>query len=283
MSGPTTNADQIEFWNGAVGERWAAYQEMLDRAIQPFGDAALARAAAGRGQNAIDLGCGCGATALALAEAVGSSGRVLGVDISAPMLARARERCRALPQARFVEADATTYAFESEAADLAVSRFGVMFFREPVVAFQNARRALRRGGRLVFVCWRTPADNPWVSVPLDAALTVVPPPPPVPPGEPGPFAFADDARVRDILARAGFAEVALERFDAPLRMSAGPLEDAVDYVFRVGPTARLLADADEPTRERVRAAVRGALAPYAGAGGVALPGSTWIVSARRGE
>src|SRR5204862_328727 len=121
----------------------------------------------------------------------------------------------------FVQADAQTHAFPASAFDLVFSRFGVMFFADPTAAFANLRSALRPGGRVAFVCWRTLPENPWMAVPLMAALQFLPPPPIPGPEDPGPFAFADRARVERILGGAGFADVALEALDEPLVVGGG--------------------------------------------------------------
>ena len=208
------NLEQIEFWNGAPGQRWVAYQESLDRVWRPVGDAAIERAAVLPGERLIDVGCGCGATALELATKVGLSGSVVGIDVSAPMLARARERARTLGVANveFVQADASTHAFAGS-ANLVFSRAGVMFFGDPVAAFANLRRALRPGGRLVFVCFREREVNSWWTVPLAAAATVVAAEQPTPAHEPGPFSLSDETRLRAVLDHSGFVGTVCEPAD----------------------------------------------------------------------
>jgi SAM-dependent methyltransferase len=274
------NTEQIEFWNGPGGDRWVTHQEILDRALEPFGTAVLEAARPQPGEHVVDVGCGCGWTSLALAEAVGPRGAVLGVDVSAPMLevARRRAQARSLAQATFAVADASARAFGAE-FDLVTSRFGVMFFADPTAAFANLRRALRPGGRLAFVCWGPVADNPWFAVPMAAAGTVVALPEPTPPGEPGPFAFADRARVQRILEGAGFGDIAIEGAAPPFVL--GPdVETAATNAVETGPVSRVLAEESEPTRARVRAAILGRLATYAGSGGVVLGSSVWVVRAR---
>ena len=143
--------------------------------MAPILQATLERAQLRQGERVVDIGCGTGASSIALAERVGPSGQVLGVDVSAPMLARAAERLPPGAPVKFVRADATTYRFESAAFDLLFSRFGVMFFAEPARAFANLRTALKPSGRLAFACWRKFDENPWLQVPLRAALEHVPP------------------------------------------------------------------------------------------------------------
>jgi SAM-dependent methyltransferase len=278
MSG--ANKEQIEFWNGTPGARWVTYQEALDRALGPIGDLAIERAAVAPGENVIDVGCGCGATTLELAAKVGKSGRVLGVDVSAPMLARARERAKAheVRRIELVEADGSTHTFPFK-ADLVFSRFGVMFFRDPVLAFANLRGALRPGGRLVFVSWRDKELNAWMGVPMAAAMRVVGAEAPTPPDEPGPFSLSDEARLRAVLGAAGFADTGCEPVDSELSLG-DDVESATDFSLHAGPVSRLVLDATDEVRARVRGAVVRALEPYAGPGGVVLRAATWMVQAR---
>src|SRR5881628_2723223 len=161
----------------------------------------MERARIGAGERVIDIGCGCGDTTIALARRVGPAGLVLGIDVSAPMLARAADAAReaGVAHVRFEHADAQTHRFPAQAFDVLYSRFGVMFFSDPAAAFGNLRTALRPGGRLGFVCWQAVPENPWIAVPLEAAAQHMALPPPPAPGAPGPFSFADPERVRRIL------------------------------------------------------------------------------------
>jgi SAM-dependent methyltransferase len=273
------NREQIEYWNGRQGERWVTHQESIDRVWQPIGEAAIGHAAVLAGEHVVDVGCGCGATSLALASRVGSSGSVLGVDISAPMLARARERAAALrlDHLKLVLADASSYPFAT-GADLVFSRMGVMFFADPVAAFTNLRRALRPGGRIVFACFRDRALNSWLTVPFDAAFAVIPPEPPPPADAPGPFSLAAETRLRAVLGGAGFADVACERVDHDLVVGED-VGSATDFSIQAGPVARVLADASEDVRARVRTAVEQSLARHVASSGVSLRAATWVVRA----
>ena len=277
------NFREIAYWNSEAAGNWIAQQERMDASLAPVAEAALARAAPRPGERVIDVGCGCGATVLALAEAVGPQGGVLGVDISRAMLARARERAAAagFGQVRLERGDASLFHFPPEAADLVFSRFGVMFFRNPVEAFANLRRATRPDGRLLFVAWRTLDENPYFAVALRAALAFVPPPPRPPADEPGPFAFADASRVRGILQRAGWRDIAHERGDLMLRVGApGGAAAAAARAVRMGPASRALGDAPEAVRAEAQAAIARALAEYDGPDGIALDAAIWLVSAR---
>jgi SAM-dependent methyltransferase len=275
------NQEQSEYWNEQAGPRWVAAQERIDAMIEPLGLEGIQRAAPAPGERALDVGCGCGQTALALAERVGPSGRVLGIDLSEPMLALARDRAAGLDQARFVRADAQTHDFGDERFDVIFSRFGVMFFADPVAAFANLRGALAPAGRLVFVCWQSPARNGWATVPMQAVLRHIAPPPAADPDAPGPFAFADADRVEKILREAGFAEVAVESSEGTLSLGgSGTLDEAVEFGLNIGPGSRLLADQPPETAAAARASVREALAPFERPDGVHVPRATWIASAR---
>lgn len=278
---PTPNSAQIAEWNGEQGQRWVEQQRTLDTMIEPFGQAALQAAAAQPGERAIDIGCGCGSTTLALARAVGPQGRVLGVDVSQPMLAAAR----AMPVApgsaplSFIEADAAGAALPG-GLDLLYSRFGLMFFAEPAAALRHLRGTLRPGGRCVFVCWRTPRDNPWAMMPITAARKALGlTPPPADPFAPGPFAFADEARLHGLLAEAGFVGIDIRRFDALVRIGPSP-RLAAEHAVQIGPVSRLAREFGLDKAELIVTAIEQALAPLAAADrSVSLAGSTWVVAA----
>lgn len=272
------NDEQIALWNEETGKRWTQQQERLDRLIAPFGDEAFRVAAVKAGERVLDVGCGCGDTTLALAQMVGSGGFVLGVDVSAPMLARAQERAAGVPNVRFEQADASV-AHLGGPHDLIYSRFGVMFFADPTAAFAHIRSALKPGGRMAFVCWRAFAENPWVSVATSAAMRVLGPPKTAPdPHAPGPFAFADAVRVRAIMEGAGFSRIEIAPFDAVMKVGED-LDDAMTTTLQVGPVSALMRGVEEGQRAAVSAAVRDALSAHVGADGLMLGGATWIVSA----
>ena len=284
------NADQIDYWNGDVGQRWARNQDCMDQAFGPLTAVLIEQAAPRRGERAADIGCGCGDLSLLLADRLGAEGRVLAVDVSRPMLdrGRARQDARAGADRALIdwqEADAAAWPFPEGAFDLLVSRFGVMFFADPVQAFRTMRRALRPGGRLVMLCWRPMADNAWVAVPRAAMLPLVPAPDPAPPHAPGPFAFGDAARVGAILAGAGFTNVASTAVAAALNVSApgstdtAALDDAVQFATEFGPASALLRDVDDTTRTRAVAAVRAALHGRAGGGRASLDAACWLFTA----
>jgi SAM-dependent methyltransferase len=283
-SGP--NAEQIRYWNETAGPKWVAFRELVDGQIGPLGRRAMERARVAPGERVIDVGCGCGDTTIELGRRVAPGGDVVGVDVSAPMLARAARAARAagVASARFQNADAQTHPFPAAAFDLVYSRFGVMFFTDPVAAFANLRRALRPEGRLTFVCWQALQANPWLSVPLEAAARHVALPPPPPAGAPGPFSLADPERVRRILAEAGFEAIGCEEVREMLTVGgAATVDEAVRFLLEgIGPTSAALREADPAVRPAVAAAVRAALAPFETAEGVRMGSAAWIVGARSG-
>jgi ubiquinone/menaquinone biosynthesis C-methylase UbiE len=283
MDSPTghdLNADQIAYWNGPGGQHWTERQQVQDILLAQISDILIDRAKPRAGERIVDVGCGCGATTVAFAQKVGPTGHVLGIDISAPMLARARQIAPAEMPVDFVLADATVYPFDTVSFDLMVSRFGVMFFAEPAVSFANMRRALRPSGRLSFACWREPRDNPWLMLPLQAVYKHAPKLPQLGPEDPGPFAFASEQRVLRILSEAGFSGIEMERCDLSLDVATGRgLDAAVETALEIGPASRALEGQPPDVRAAATNSIREALTPFARGAAVPLPGSTWIVTA----
>ena len=281
MSDPTANAAQIEYWNDVSGPRWVAAQERLDPMIEGLGLRVMEACAVAQGERVVDVGCGCGATSLALAERVGVDGAVLGVDVSGPMLARARERARQAGYAQldFVQADAQLHPFAGD-ADLVFSRFGVMFFEDPVAAFANLRNAMRVGGRLAFVCWQSLAANPWMALPMQVVSAFVEPRPPPEPGAPGPFSLADADRLRKILGAAGFDEIEIESFAFVQRMGAS-VDHALGFLLEgVGAVASSLENADAAAREGASRALVELLGRHETPRGIEIDSAAWVVQAR---
>jgi ubiquinone/menaquinone biosynthesis C-methylase UbiE len=278
--GHDKNADQIAYWNGPGGQRWAERQATQDIVLAPVADVLIDRAGIKAGERIIDVGCGAGATTMAFAQKVGPTGHVLGIDISGPMLARARQIAPAELPVDFVLADATIYPFEPASFDLVASRFGVMFFAEPALSFANLHRALRPSGRLAFACWRDPRENPFFMAPLQAVYKHAPRLPQLGPEDPGPFSFASEARVQRILGEAGFSGVAMERCDLALDIAVGRgLDAAVQGALEIGPAARALAEQPPEVVAAATHSIREALAVYARGQSVPLPASIWIVTA----
>ncbi len=273
------NEDQIKFWNEKAGRNWTELQERMDANLSAIHEAIMAFAAPRPGERVLDIGCGTGTTTLALAERVGAEGAVTGLDISQPMLALARERAKGRANVKFVEADASAHVFRPE-YDLLFSRFGVMFFDDPARAFANLHGALKPDGRIAFVCWRSPRENPWATAPLDAAKPFLPELPPHDPLSPGPFAFSDAERVKAILAAAGFSAIRIQRHDSAMDMG-NDLAFAAAQTLRIGPLSRAAADADEAARAKILDSVNGALAGFITAdGAIAPPAACWLVAAQ---
>ena len=280
--GHDRNADQIAYWNGPGGEHWTERQPLQDILLAPISQILIDSAAASPGERIIDVGCGCGSTSIALAQAVAPSGFVLGIDISAPMLARARQLAPKTLPVDFVLADATVHPFDPASFDLLVSRFGVMFFAEPALSFANLRRALKPAGRLAFACWREPRENPMLMTPLQAAYKHVPKLPQPGPEDPGPFSFASEERVKRILREAGFVDVAIVPRNLSLDIAIGRgLEAAVQGAIEIGPASRALHDHPEDVRAAAKESIREALKPFVRGETVPLPAAIWIVTARK--
>ena len=274
-----SNAEQIEYWNGKVGETWVLMQERMDRALTPVTAALLAAAAPQAGEAVLDIGCGAGETTLAAALAVGDNGSAIGLDISEPLLSRARDRAEALLcEAEFIAADASEWA-EDNGFDLIMSRFGVMFFAEPQAAFTHLHSLAASGGRLVFACWQPARRNLWATLPLTALGTLLPKQPAADPYAPGPFAFADAARLATILEQAGWHDVACHSLPFAMMIGEGddPVADAVSFNLRIGPAARAVRDAG--LGEAAKPILANAVAPFLADGWVELPGAVWLVTA----
>jgi SAM-dependent methyltransferase len=279
--GHEENADQIAYWNGPGGQRWADRQQAQDILLKPIADALIDRAKPKAGERIIDVGCGSGATSIAFAQEVGSSGHVFGIDVSGPMLARARASAPKDLPVDFVLADATVYPFDPASFDLLASRFGVMFFAEPSRSFANMRKALRPSGRLAFACWREPRENPFFMAPLQAVYKHVPKLPQQGPEDPGPFSFASEARVHRILGEAGFTGIAMEPHDLALDVAVGRgLDAAVQGALEIGPASRALEGHPADVRVAAMNSIRETLATFAKGETVPLPASIWIVTAR---
>jgi len=274
------NETQRERWNGIDGEYWVLQQDRLDRTLAPVTGPLLAFAAPRSGSTVIDVGCGCGATTIELARAVGPSGRVVGLDISEPMLALAASRLSEFGNSTTMLGDAADLPLSNLNAELIVSRFGVMFFGDPVAAFSNLRTGLVPGGRVRFACWRPIGENPWLQIPLHAVYEHAPRLPKPEPEEPGPFAFADTERVTRILTSAGFTPPTFTPLDIQMDLAAGgTLEDAVMQSSQMGPAKRALADQPDEICAAAIDAIRRSLAPYASPSGVTLPAAVWLVAA----
>jgi SAM-dependent methyltransferase len=280
MDGHLTNTTQAEHWAGPAGARWIDDAERHDRMLAPYSAAVVGAAELSATDTVLDVGCGTGALTRSAAR-LAVDGQVTGVDISARMITTAREITDAEGpgNARFEEADAQVHRFPADGFDTLVSRFGVMFFGDPVAAFANLHGAVRPGGRVAVACWRELGDNEWLRVPRAAAAEQFGMPEPAPPGEPGPFSLADPDKVRQVLADAGFDRVELAAVGGPMWIGSD-VDDAASFLAGLE-TSRRMFDGQEPAAvAQVLAAVRDALAAHAGPHGVVLSGKAWVVTAR---
>lgn len=237
------NATEAAAWNAERGQDWVRRQVTLDALMEPVLELLLGVADPKLGDAVLDIGCGAGATTLAAGRRVGTEGRILGVDVSAPLLdhAAARVQSSGLRNIDFQLADAQTHSFEGDRFDLMISRFGVMFFDEPRAAFRNVLRALRPGARMIFVAWSEPELNPWFAIPARVARSVLGPIEAPDPTAPGPMAFRDIERVAGILNAAGLADSSGTAWQV-LLSPPGAIDDVLEFVVSVGPASRVIAE-----------------------------------------
>lgn len=274
------NVEQARAWNGEEGDRWTEHEARYNTASRRHGDRLLRAARIAPGDQVLDIGCGCGGSTRDAARQARSGG-VLGVDLSARMLARARERSLAegVLNARFELADVQVHPFDAQAFGLAISRFGAMFFEDPLAAFRNVGRALRPGGRLALIAWQELARNEW-QLALRSALAAGRTLPEPAVGAPGPFGLADPDAVRQVLGAAGFVAIEFEEVDEPMEFGADP-EDAFDFVQTMGITKGLLESLDVTARSRVFDDLRAMLAAHHTDAGVLLGARSWLITAHR--
>ena len=280
-----SNDSFTRFWNDVLVAKFERFRNIMLDGLSYHSAGPLARLDLPRGARAVDVGCGWGDTAIELARKAGPEGSVLGLDCCDAFLEKGRRDAAAegLRNVRFVVADVQTYPFETT-FDFAFSRFGTMFFANPVAAMRNVRRALVPGGRAMFITWRTIDDNPWLGVPKATVLRFLPPP-----GEdaatcgPGPFAMANPDVVRAQLAAAGFVDATFERVDGPV-MVGRDVEQAIDFQLMLGPAGEIVREAREladARRGEIDEALRAELGRYvASDGSVRMQSSSWTITAR---
>lgn len=281
MTDHIANLQQAEEWDGHQGDHWVRYADHYDTLMQRVTPHLMEAAAVGISDRVLDVGCGSGSTTRNAAREA-RSGSALGVDLSAAMLRDAEQRARAegIGNVRFEQADVQVHAFAPSEFDLAISRFGVMFFEDPVAAFTNVASGLRPGGRFVFVCWQERDPNEWVTIPVGAALNVLSPPDRAPEDAPGPFSLAKPDRVRQLLTDGGFVDVDIGEIAEQIHLGKNA-DAAVDFWQGTGTARRLLDDADAETEGRAVDAVRGALRSHEAPEGIWLDSAAWLVSATR--
>jgi SAM-dependent methyltransferase len=272
------NQEQRKLWNGAAGSAWVEAQQLLDQMFQPFEDRLVEAVVASGARNVLDVGCGTGAIPLAVARRLNGAGRSAGIDISQPMIALARERAvQTGLDVEFIVGDAQAHEFAGPPFDMIISRFGVMFFADPVRAFSNLRAAASPGATLRCMVFRSPAENPFMTAAERAAAPLLPGLPARKPDAPGQFAFADARKVQDIRASSGWSGIEILPFDLGCQFPAAALDQ---YLMRLGPVGLALREANETTRARVIDAVRRAFAPYLHGDEVRFNAACWEIAAR---
>ena len=279
----TTPTEYVAFWNDTLADKFDRYRDILKDGLSYHSRIPLERLHVEPGSRILDVGCGWGDTAIELAHKTGPDGFVLGLDCVEQFLEKAREDAADVPHVRFEAADVERYPFDG-GFDLCFSRFGMMFFENPVAAMRNVRRALRPGGELVFIVWRTIEENPFFGLPKQVVLDYL-----EPPGEdarscgPGPFSMANTEVVSKQLEIAGFEDVHFEPIDGPVTVGS-TLQEAVNFQLALGPAGEVFREAGEEAERRrheIEGALREALAPYHRDEGVVMPSGSWAISARR--
>ncbi|MFM7403437.1 MAG: class I SAM-dependent methyltransferase [Erythrobacter sp.] len=284
MSEAAPKALKGEDWAGEMGERWLASLDRFEGMIAPIGSALLAHAAYQPGERVLDLGCGGGATTLTIADSVGPQGAALGLDVAPMLIAKAEERATTSgSRARFVCADAATAMLEQPPFDRLFSRFGSMFFEDPIPAFTNLRGLLKPAARMDLAVWAHPRDNAWMMEVMGVVRSHIEVPLAVP-RAPGPFAFEDLGYLEEILTSAGFSgmeAVAYQSEQAVGGPGTSPSE-ATDFVFASMAAGRMLAEQGDAVRDAARADLTEMFARHYRAGeGVMLACKAWLVTAHR--
>ena len=275
------NKNQRDFWSGKGGDIWVERQNAMDTMLSPLGEAALNKLNLNEGENVLDIGCGCGHTTLNIAKRISPDGQVTGLDISKPMLKRAKESANemSISNASFNCVDVQTDDMGEEVYSAAFSRFGVMFFEDPVAAFCNINKSLITGASLSFVCWQSPALNPWQSLFIEAVKKYVDLPSP-PPRSPSPFAFMESEYVSSILEESNFQNIMIEGHEAEVNMFSGrSLSDSVKDYISINPVVSgMLKDSTEQEKTEIINSAIEAFSPYYSAKGLMFPSATWLVT-----
>ena len=269
-----------DYWKEEGGHKWVEHIDATESSLEAFNEILLEQAFINDGEWVLDVGCGGGMNSMEIAQRVGPGGWVRGLDISGPILKIARSRGEGYSNLEFIEGDAARVSLEEDNYDLIFSRFGVMFFSDPVAAFTNLRNSLKSTGRMVFLCWRSLQENPWMSIPAQAVSSVVEPQGPAPdPTAPGPFSLAESSRIEELLTSAGLKIIDLRTVDVVMRL--GPMSETVEYFLKMGPAAAALADAGEELKKAAAEALRHALEQFESNGTVNPPAAAWIVNAEK--
>jgi SAM-dependent methyltransferase len=278
------NAGMAEFWNGNGGKNWVSRETRLESSLKIFGQQAIDAGNISPGQRILDIGFGCGDTTIELAQKVGPKGQVHGVDISVAMVETAEKKAseKGVANVSFECADAQIKTFLVDNYDLVFSRFGVMFFDDPIGAFKNIYASLKPGGRLAFICWAPRDQNAWVGLPLQVVAKHLSLPSPPAIDEPGPFSLSEEPRVSGILGAAGFADIAVELFQTPFVLG-GDVDEALSFLMQLAPSGSAInnAEADEPTRARIALDMAKLLESHESEKGVSMSAAALLVTATK--
>lgn len=277
------NVKQKEFWSGAGGDVWVNKQKEMDIMLNPLGQRAIDKLDLSNGKRILDIGCGCGATTLEIAKMI-PEGKIIGVDISEPMLNQARKDAleMSLSNTEFVVQDVQTDEISKDAFDIAFSRFGVMFFEDSYEAFKNINNALKIGGQLSFVCWQEPLLNPWQSLSIQVIKQFIDLPAPAP-KSPGPFAFEDKSYIEDILDRSNFKEINIDDNQEEIIMFSGKsLKEASEDYLTINPVVtEMLKNSPKELKEEILEALIIKFSDFHEDHGLVFPSATWIVTAKK--
>ena len=277
------NIKQKEFWSGAGGDVWVNKQKEMDIMLNPLGQRAIDKLDLSNGKRILDIGCGCGATTLEIAKMI-PEGKIIGVDISEPMLNQARKDAleMSLSNTEFVVQDVQTDEISKDAFDIAFSRFGVMFFEDSYEAFKNINNALKIGGQLSFVCWQEPLLNPWQSLSIQVIKQFIDLPSP-PPKSPGPFAFEDKSYIEDILDCSNFKDINIDDNQEEIIMFSGKsLKEASEDYLTINPVVtEMLKNSPKELKEEILEALIIKFSDFHEDHGLVFPSATWIVTAKK--
>jgi ubiquinone/menaquinone biosynthesis C-methylase UbiE len=280
MKPKIANVDQAEAWDGSDAELWVEFEDQLNASLARHTSLLRDSTLILRGDRVLDIGCGCGESTRDAAR-LAHPGSVLGVDLSARMLERARKRARdeGLTNVRFEQADAEVHAFDAAVFDVAISRFGVMFFGQPLTAFRNIAQALRPAGRLAFLCWQSPDKNPLRREVCNALaggrefqLPAI--------GAPGPYGLAEPDTIRRVLSESGFADINLASVNEPTCLGKN-VEQALRFVSAYPSSLEILSGLGDAERPAALERLRATLAEHDTGAGVLVESGAWFVTARR--
>jgi ubiquinone/menaquinone biosynthesis C-methylase UbiE len=280
-----TSTEYVDFWNEILVPKFIEYKHILVDGLTHHSAAIFPSLPVKKGDKVLDVGCGFGDTAIMLAQRVGPTGQVIGQDCCTAFLDYGRRdaQARGITNVTFIEGDALLDHFEPN-HDFVFSRFGTMFFANPVAGLRNMRSALKPGGIMTHIVWRDPEDNPWLSMAKEVVLRFLPPP-----GEdartcgPGPFSMSDQEMVTKMMEIAGYKEIKFERVDAPVLIGR-TVEDAIGFQLALGPAGEVFREAGEEAeakRDQIKAALAKAIdAQRHEADGIVMGSSSWVISGK---